>query len=127
MQLNRVEIVGNLTQDPEAKRSQRGEYCQFTIGVNETWKDANGQKQERVDFFDIVAFDAVAKAIVSYKKKGDPIFVEGKLRQNTWETDSGEKRSRIKIQARNVQFLNRSNGQSNAANTPDDFDDDIPF
>jgi single-strand DNA-binding protein len=100
---NRVVLAGNLTRDPELRFTNNGiPVCQFGIAVNRV-----RSKSEEVDFFDITAWRELGETIANYKKKGDPILVEGKLQYRTWEAQDGSKRSKVDVVADNVQFLGR--------------------
>jgi single-strand DNA-binding protein len=103
---NRVVLAGNLTRDPELRFTNNGiPVCQFGIAVNRV-----RSKSEEVDFFDITAWRELGETIANYKKKGDPILVEGKLQYRTWEAQDGSKRSKVDVVADNVQFLGRGDG-----------------
>src|SRR4028118_2368117 len=100
---NRVVLAGNLTRDPELRFTNNGiPVCQFGIAVNRV-----RSKSEEVDFFDITAWRELGETIANYKKKGDPILVEGKLQYRTWEAQDGSKRSKVDEVADTVQFLGR--------------------
>ena len=103
---NRVVLAGNLTRDPELRFTNNGiPVCQFGLAVNRV-----RSKSEEVDFFDITAWRELGETIANYKKKGDPILVEGKLQFRTWEAQDGSKRSKVDVVADNVQFLGRADG-----------------
>ena len=109
---NRVVLAGNLTRDPELRFTNNGiPVCQFGIAVNRV-----RSKSEEVDFFDITAWRELGETIANYKKKGDPILVEGRLQYRTWEAQDGSKRSKVDVVADNVQFLGRgdSSGEGGA-------------
>jgi len=98
---NRVVLAGNLTRDPELRFTNDGiPVCSFGLAVNRV-----RSKSEEVDFFDISAWRELGETIANYKKKGDPILVEGRLQYRTWEAQDGSKRSKVDITADNVQFL----------------------
>ena len=98
---NRVILAGNLTRDPELRFTQGGiPVCDFGIAVNRV-----RSKNEEVDFFDVSAWRELGETIANYKKKGDPILVEGRLQYRTWEAQDGSKRSKVDVTADNVQFL----------------------
>lgn len=98
---NRVVLAGNLTRDPELRFTNNGiPVCGFGIAVNRV-----RSKSEEVDFFDITAWRELGETIANYKKKGDPILIEGKLQYRTWEAQDGSKRSKVDIVADNIQFL----------------------
>ena len=82
---NRVVLGGNLTHDPEVRFTQAGvPVCSFGIAVNRV-----RSRNEEVDFFDISAWRELGESIATYKKKGDPILVEGRLQYRTWEDLGG--------------------------------------
>ncbi len=98
---NRVILAGNLTRDPELRFTQGGiPVCDFGIAVNRVFS-----KNEEVDFFNVSAWRELGERVANYKKKGDPILVEGRLQYRTWEAQDGSKRSAVDITAENVQFL----------------------
>jgi single-strand DNA-binding protein len=100
---NRVILAGNLTRDPELRFTQSGTpVCGFGLAVNRVFS-----KNDEVDFFDISAWRDLGERIANYKKKGDPVLVEGRLQYRTWEAQDGSKRSAVDVVADNVQFLGR--------------------
>ncbi|MGI8911374.1 MAG: single-stranded DNA-binding protein [Rubrobacteraceae bacterium] len=101
---NRVILAGNLTRDPELRFTGSGiPVCDFGIAVNRV-----RSKNEEVDFFNVSAWRELGETIANYKKKGDPILVEGRLQYRTWEAQDGSKRSAVDVVADNVQFLGRA-------------------
>jgi single-strand DNA-binding protein len=101
---NRVVLGGNLTRDPELRFTQNGvPVCSLTIAVNRV-----KSKSEAVDFFNVSAWRELGETVANYKKKGDPILIEGRLQYRTWQAQDGAKRSAVDVVADNVQFLNRS-------------------
>jgi single-strand DNA-binding protein len=110
---NRVILAGNLTRDPELRFTNDGvPVCSFGLAVNRV-----RSKSEEVDFFDISAWRELGETIANYKKKGDPILVEGRLQYRTWEAQDGSKRSKVDVVADNVQFLSRP-GEPQEAGAP---------
>jgi single-strand DNA-binding protein len=106
---NRVILVGNLTKDPELRFVEvDGDgvpVCSFGLAVNRV-----RSRSEEVNFFDISAWRELGETIANYKKKGDPILVEGRLQYRTWEAQDGSKRSKVDVVADTVKFLGRGNG-----------------
>jgi single-strand DNA-binding protein len=101
---NRVVLAGNLTRDPELRFTNDGvPVCSFGLAVNRV-----RSKSEEVDFFDISAWRELGETIANYKKKGDPILVEGRLQYRSWEAQDGSKRNKVDVVADNVQFLGRA-------------------
>lgn len=104
---NRVVLAGNLVRDPELRFTHNGvPVCSFSIAVNRV----RSKKSEAVDFFNVSAWRELGETVANYKKKGDPILVEGRLQYRTWEAQDGAKRSAVDVVADRVQFLRR--GQS---------------
>ena len=101
---NRVVLAGNLTRDPELRFTQEGvPVCSFSIAVNRI-----GSKSEAVDYFNVSCWRELGETVANYKKKGDPIIVEGRLKYRTWQAPDGTKRSAVEVVADRVQFLSRS-------------------
>jgi single-strand DNA-binding protein len=107
---NRVVLAGNMTRDPELRFTNDGiPVCSFGIAVNRV-----RSRSEEVDFFNISAWRELGETIANYKKKGDPILVEGRLQYRTWEAQDGSKRSAVDVVADNVQFLGRADADDGA-------------
>ena len=107
--LNRVQLIGNLGRDPEARFTANGKkYAVFTVAVNRTWKSADGEKHDEVDWFLVNAWGKLGETCLSFLKKGRLVFIDGRLRSERWEDkDSGETHSRTVVVALNVQMLDR--------------------
>ncbi|MDR1179476.1 MAG: single-stranded DNA-binding protein [Spirochaetales bacterium] len=109
--INHVVLVGRLTRDANLKFTSSGlAICEFSIAINRRVKQGDNWVEE-AHFFDITLFGKVAEAISKYMLKGNQIAVEGELRLDRWEQD-GQKRSKIKIIANNVQLLGSRGGSS---------------
>lgn len=108
MYINKATIYGNLTRDPELKALPNGQsVVNFSVATNRTWKDKSGEKQEQVEYHNIVAFGKTAEVINQYCKKGDGIYVEGSIQTRSWEKD-GIKMHKTEILADSCQFGTRS-------------------
>lgn len=105
--LNRVLLIGNLTRDPELRVTPKGSsICQFGLAVNRTFKDGAGQQREETTFIDIEAWGRQGEVISKYCSKGRPLFVEGRLRFDSWDDkNTGQKRSRLSVVLENFQFI----------------------
>ena len=104
--LNKVLLMGNLTRDPEVKYTPKGTAVgDLAIAINDSYKAQDGTIKETVTYVDIEVWGRSAENCKQYLTKGRPIFVEGQLRLDQWETPQGEKRSRLKVRADRVQFL----------------------
>ena len=105
MNLNKVFIIGNLTRDPELKTLPSGSsVANFGIATNRVWRNQQGEKQEEVQFHNIVVFGKQADTVSQYLKKGGSVLVEGRLQTRNWEAQDGTKRTKTEIVAERVQF-----------------------
>ncbi len=108
--LNKVLLMGNLTRDPELKQLPGTERQVVDLGlaVNRKGKRADGSEWEDVLFVDVSYYGPTAETLHKYTRKGDPLYVEGRLKLSRWETSLGEKRSKIRVEGERFQFLPRS-------------------
>lgn len=115
MYLNKVQIIGNLTRDPEMKSLPSGiKVVSASIATNRVWKDQNGAKKEATEYHNIVAFGRPAEVIAQYMKKGGSLYVEGRLQTRSWDDKEGKKNYRTEIVVENFQFGGSSGGGSGA-------------
>jgi len=105
--LNKVMLIGNLTREPEIKHTPKGTaIAAFSLAINRNYTTESGEKREEVTFVELDAFGRVAEIIGQYAKKGHPLFVEGRLKLDTWnDKQSGEKRSKLKVAVESIQLL----------------------
>jgi single-strand DNA-binding protein len=104
MSLNSVNILGNLTRDPEIKYTQSGRsVCNLSIANNRVYSKDN-EKVTEVSYFDVEVWGAVAENCAKYLAKGSGIVVEGRLKQDRWEKE-GKTQSRVRIAANQIHFL----------------------
>jgi len=105
--LNRVLLIGNLTRDPELRVTPKGaSICSFGMAVNRSFKTGDGEKREETTFIDIEAWGRQGEVISKYCAKGKSLFVEGRLRFDSWEDKtSGQKRSKLSVVLENFQFI----------------------
>ena len=104
--LNKVLIIGNLTRDPELRYIPNGSaVTSFTVAMNRVYKLQTGEKKEEVSFVRVVVWGRLAEVCNEYLKKGNPVFVEGRLQSRSWDGPDGQKKSALEIIAMNVQFL----------------------
>ena len=141
---NKVMLMGNLTRDPELKYLPSGmAVTNLGLAVNRTWTDReSGEKREEVCFVDLEAWGRTAETMNEYLQKGRTVFIEGRLRQQRWETDDGQNRSKHVVVIDSFQFVGgRQDGseqgghsqpgdtasQSSASDAGPATEDDIPF
>lgn len=113
MSLNRVQLIGNLTRDPELRQVPGGQtVASFSIATNFSWTDSSGQKQDKPEFHNIVAWRKLAEIVGQYLRKGSKVFVEGRMQTREWEGEDGVKRYRTEIVADNMIMLDRKGEMS---------------
>jgi single-strand DNA-binding protein len=131
--MNHVLIIGNLGQDPEVKYTASGTMVvNVNIAVNEHYKDTNGEKQQRVNWFRVTCFSRLGEIVSQYCKKGSKIGVTGQLQQRTWTDKEGQNRSVVEIRAREIELLSPRAGNGDGTAPSDDISnnvisDDVPF
>lgn len=104
---NKVIIAGNLTRDPELRYLPKGTaVAQFTLAVNRAWKSESGESKEEVNFIDVDAFGRQAEVVAQYMRKGRPLLVEGRLKQDSWEDKTThQKKSKLKVVLESFSFI----------------------
>jgi single-strand DNA-binding protein len=113
MSLNRAQVIGNLTRDPEVRQTSSGRtVVNLGIATNSRWTDSNGQQQERTEFHNIVVWGKLADICAQYLRKGSKIYIEGRLQTRDWEGQDGVKRYRTEIVADNMIMLDSRGGTS---------------
>ena len=104
--LNKVFLMGNLTRDPELRYTPAGKaVASFGIAINRVWTAESGEQKKDVCYVDISIFGRRAEVVGEYFSKGNPIFIEGRLQFNQWETKDGQKRNTLRVVADNFQFI----------------------
>lgn len=110
--LNKVMLIGNLTRDPEVKYTPKGSaVADVGLAINRYFTLDSGEKREETTFVDVEFWGRTAELAGQYLKKGSAVFVEGRLRMDSWEDkNTGQKRSRLKVVVETMQFLDRRGG-----------------
>lgn len=114
--VNKVILVGNLGQDPEIRYMQSGKaVANLSMATSETWKDQQGQQQEKTEWHRVIAFDKLAEIIGEYVKKGSKIYCEGKLQTRKWTDQQGVERYSTEVVISEMQMLDsKPQGQQQA-------------
>lgn len=108
MNLNRAMIIGNLTRDPEVKTTPSGQnVASFSVATNRVWTNQQGQKQEAVEYHNMVAWGKLAEICGQYLNKGKKVYVEGRLQTRDWQGQDGVKRYKTEIVVENMIMLDR--------------------
>jgi len=111
--VNEVRIAGRLGQDPEVRSVGKDQtVANLSVAINRKYKDDKGEWQEKVDFVKVAAWGKTAEFAKEQLKKGSPVLVEGRLRENTWTTKEGEKRHSLQIEATKIQSLTKTQQKS---------------
>ncbi|MDZ7291317.1 MAG: single-stranded DNA-binding protein [candidate division KSB1 bacterium] len=126
--LNKVMLIGHLGGDPELKYTPGGQaVATFSVATNEVYKDKEGNPQERAEWHRIVAWNRLAEVAAEYLKKGQQVYVEGRLQTRSWNDKDGVKRYITEIVANTFQFLGRkAEGAGVAPEIPVPTDDLAP-
>lgn len=104
--VNKVILIGNLGKDPELRYTPGGQAtASFSLATTERWNDKNGQKRERTEWHNIVAWGKLAELVNQYLKKGRSAYVEGRINYRSWDDRDGNKKYRTEIVANQIQFL----------------------
>ncbi len=110
MYLNRAQIIGRLTQDPELRQTGGGQsVCSFSVATNRSWKDQSGETKEQAEFHNLVAWGKLAEIASNYLKKGRRVYVEGRIQTRSWEDNNGQKHWKTEIIAENLIMLDSKN------------------
>ncbi|MFA5130322.1 MAG: single-stranded DNA-binding protein [Patescibacteria group bacterium] len=121
MSLNRAQLIGNVTRDPEVRNTATGQtVANFGVATNSQWTDQQGQKQERTEFHSIVAWGKLGEICGQYLVKGKRIFIEGRLQTREWDSPDGQKKQRTEIIADNMIMLDRA-PSSNSGGAPSSY------
>lgn len=136
--LNKVFLIGHLGKDPESRFTQGGNpVTNFSIATSEKWTDKQGNKQEKTEWHNIVAWSKQAEICRDYLVKGSKVHIEGKLQTDKWTDNNGVDRWTTKVVLRQILFLGSPQGQQQeqqhqghsgqASEPPPIGDDDVPF
>ncbi|MYB23241.1 MAG: single-stranded DNA-binding protein [Chloroflexi bacterium] len=118
--INRVELLGRVGADPELRQTQGGTaVVQLRLATDRR----NGEGETQTDWHTVVCWAKQAEAVAKYVRTGERVYVSGRLQQQSWETDAGERRSRTEVHAHEVIFLGTDNGNGRDASG----DGDQPF
>jgi len=117
--LNRVLLIGNLTRDPEIRYTPKGTaVADVGLAINRVLNTEEGERREEVTYVDVVLWARLAEIADQYLKKGRPVFIEGRLQLDSWDDkQTGQKRSRLRVVAENMQLLGSRSESEAAAST----------
>jgi single-strand DNA-binding protein len=119
---NRVILVGNLTRDPELRYTPGGTaVTEVGLAVNDRRKNPSGEWVEETTFVDVTLWARTAEVASEYLSKGAPVLIEGRLKLDTWQTNDGQKRSKLRVVGERMQMLSSRSG-GRGAPPPDSFE-----
>ncbi len=125
MNFNKILLGGNVTRDPQLTYlPSETAVVDFGLAVNRKWKSKEGEDRDETCFVDCRMFGKRAEVINKYIKKGDPLFIEGRLTFDTWQAQDGTKRSKHRVTVENFQFLSTGTKEPTSKT---ETNDDIPF
>ena len=123
---NTVVLTGNLTRDPELRYTPKGvAVANIGLASNRKYRQGDDLKDE-VCFVDVTAFGTTAEAVAKYLDKGRKVLVEGRLRFKSWETEVGQRRSKVDVIAERVNFLPQAGQNGSGGESANEFDGTIP-
>ena len=136
--LNKVRLVGHLGRDPEVRTTPSGsQVCNLSLATTERVKNREGAWEDQTEWHRVVCFGRTAENVARFKKKGETLYVEGRIRTNKWKDKDGQDRYTTEIIADNIRFLGGGRGDDrqpgNGGGSHDDGggfgggDDSIPF
>lgn len=137
--VNKAILVGNLGKDPEVKYLENNvAVARFPLATTESWKDRSGERKEHTEWHNIVLWRGLAEITEKYLRKGDKVYIEGRIRMESWEDKEGNKRYTTKVIADNMTMLGSRRDEDAVMNKPekteepdlaptDDATDDLPF
>ncbi len=106
--LNKVMIIGNLTRDPEIRSTNTGQtVASFSVASNRSWNDAQGNRQDAVEYVNVVAWGKLAEIVGQIYRKGRRTYIEGRLQTRSWDAQDGTKRYRTEVVASDLILLDR--------------------
>ncbi|MBX6312445.1 MAG: single-stranded DNA-binding protein, partial [Isosphaeraceae bacterium] len=121
--VNKVFLIGNLTRDPELRYTPNGSaVTDLGVACNRVYTTKEGERREEVTFIDVTVWNRQAENCCQYLRKGRSVHIEGYLRMDTWEDrTTGEKRSKLKVEAERVQFLGSPRDEPAALGGEDEY------
>ncbi len=131
--LNMVQLIGRLGKNPEVRYTSSGSaVANFSMATNENWTGKDGQKNERTEWHNIVAWGKLGEICGEYLTKGKQVYIEGRLTTRSWEDRDGNKRYTTEVRADNMIMLGGTGSDNNRSENlsksePSSIEDDIPF
>lgn len=117
--LNRAQIIGNLTRDPEVRVAGGQKVATFGVATSFSWKDQSGVRKEKTEFHNIVVWRKLAEICEQYLRKGSKVYIDGRIQTRDWEGEDGVKRYRTEILMENMIMLDKKGAGPGGAPSDD--------
>ncbi len=119
--LNKVILIGQLGRNPEMRYTGSGKpVTSFSLGVTSVWHDPEGERREQAEWFNVIAWGGLAEVCNQYLRKGQRVYIEGRLQTRSWQDDSGIERSAVEVVAREMIMLDDGRAVAQSAGTAAD-------
>jgi single-strand DNA-binding protein len=125
--LNKVMIIGHLGKDPEMRYTPSGRpVTTFSVAASRSWNTSNGERRTETEWFNVVAWSSLAEICNQYLKKGQQVYIEGRLQTRQWEDSEGKRHTSVEIVANEMIMLNQRQ-ETNAESYKNGEEDEFPF
>ena len=126
--LNKVMVIGNVGRDPEMRYMPSGKpVASFSVATSRSWTNSEGERREETEWFNVVAWGNLAEICKQYLRKGQQVYVEGRLQTRSWEDNEGRKRFRTELVANEMIMLGARRGASEGVEAGDKGEGEFPF
>jgi len=126
--LNKVMVIGNVGRDPEMRYIPSGKpVTSFSVATSRSWTNADGERREETEWFNVVAWGSLAEICKQHLCKGQQVYIEGRLQTRSWEDHEGRKRFRTELVANEMIMLGKRGEPLEAARSVDEGAQDFPF
>jgi single-strand DNA-binding protein len=126
--LNKVMVIGHVGRDPEMRYIPSGKpVTSFSVATSRSWTNSEGERRQETEWFNVVAWGNLAEICKQHIRKGQQVYVEGRLQTRSWEDHEGKKRFRTELVANEMILLGERRGASEAAESTDEGEEEFPF
>jgi single-strand DNA-binding protein len=126
--LNKVMVIGHAGRDPEMRYIPSGKpVTSFSVATSRSWTNSEGERRQETEWFNVVAWGNLAEICKQHIRKGQQVYIEGRLQTRSWEDHEGKKRFRTELVANEMILLGDRRGASEAAESTDEGEEEFPF
>lgn len=126
--LNKVMVIGHVGRDPEMRYTPSGKpVTSFSVATSRSWTNSEGERRQETEWFNVVAWGNLAEICKQHIRKGQQVYVEGRLQTRSWEDHEGKKRFRTELVASEMILLGERRGAPEAAESTDEGEEEFPF